>query len=185
MHTIDGKTAKRYARSLLDVVLAAGPDQEKLDKQLSALRAFAEAWGGSAELREAVLNPAYKAAEKQAVVSDIAAKIFEDKYFKNFLLVMFENKRLGGVKEIADSLELLIAELKNSLSLEIATATELSADEKQQIENKMQQDFGSLATVSWKVESDLIGGMVVRAGDKLLDGSIKGNLERMKAQLAA
>lgn len=173
------KIAKRYARAYFEA--AAPADLGGLREGLEELGA---AWRGSADLRAALENPAVPLSERIAVARDIAGKIRPgDASFGNFLEIIVENKRLETLPAVSRAFGHMLDELRKLLALEVTSAFELGADEKQSFAKQIESKFGSLASITWRVDPQLLGGLQVKAGDRLLDNSIHGALEKMRASL--
>ena len=108
MATIDGKTAKRYAKALFELC-----EDQALEATRDALLSFSEGWRASAELRDVVHSPVIPQGEKLIVVQDISEQLCPgDKIFANFLALLLSNRRLGGTEEIGVELSTLIDELE-------------------------------------------------------------------------
>lgn len=176
-----GRIAKRYAKALFEATNPQG-----LEAMRDALIQLASIWSSTMEIRAAVLNPSLTAEVRQRVAGEIANAVKSgDKEFSNFISILVENKRAAAIPEIAQQFSAMFDELKAALSLEITSAFEVSSDERSKYEQKIRQDFGSLAKIEWKLDAELIGGMVIKSGDRLIDSSIKGSLQKMAAQLLA
>lgn len=171
---MSGKIGKRYAKALFESYSSS-----ELEGVRDSLGAFVALWEGSGTLREVMANPAYSAEGRKASLVEIAEKLRAgDKKFGTFFTVLLGNDRLKNCKEIHHSFVKLIEDLKKLLSLEITSAFDLPSDEKEAITARIAKEHGSLAAVSWSVDKDLIGGLVVRAGDTVLDNSIQGALKK-------
>lgn len=174
-----GKVSRRYARALFDLCQPA-----QVEKMRDAVSAFAQLWQKSAELREALLNPALPLAQRNAALREIGLRMADNnETFANFLQLLLSKGRLAGMPGIAISFTKMVDELKRLLSLEITSAFPLPAAEQSSIQSKVQSDFGSLASIEWKVDRTLLGGLLVKSGDKLLDGSVRGSIERVRGLL--
>lgn len=179
MAKAEGRVAKRYARALFE---SSSPD--KVEALRDALRNLSALWSESAELRAATLNPAIPASKREEIVGEVANVVLpNDKGFANFAKVLVSNRRLATLPQIAELFSLMVDELKKILSLEVASAFEISQDERSKIEERVKREFGALPKVSWRVDKSLLGGLVIKVGDKLLDSSIKGSLEKLRSEL--
>jgi F-type H+-transporting ATPase subunit delta len=177
--TAEGKVAKRYARALFE--LTAVPE---LDRTNDGLKGVAEAFLGTVELRHVLLNPAIPLPQRTAVAQDVARVAGGNvAVLENFVGVLLENSRIELLGEIAKEFSAIVAQVKKILALEVVSAFPLSSTEQQEIQQRMQRDFGSLAALSWSVDPAIVGGLVVKSGDLQLDGSVKGVLERAREAL--
>lgn len=173
------KIARRYARALFDLCTPAQMEDCRV-----ALNSFAKVWKASTELREAVLNPAIPLGERAAVLKEISQKVAPgNQNIEGTLQLLFTKGRLVSIPEVALVFGRMVDEVKKLLALEIASAFPLSETEKGGVLAQVQKEFGGLASIHWITDSSLIGGMRVKAGDKLLDASVRGSLERMKQVL--
>lgn len=174
-----GKVAKKYAKALLEAY-----DIKDLDAVRDALNIIANAWRENIELRQVLLNPGLKQEGRAAVLVDVAKSVRAgDQQLSNFLALLLESNRLPALPEISQTFSTLVDELKKAMALEITSAFALPDGERQQLEGKLRADFGQMASINWGVDQSLIGGLVVRCGDKLLDGSVSGTLQRFRSEL--
>ncbi len=102
----------------------------------------------------------------------------------NFVRLLVENQRLDLLPEIAAAYEALRAEAEKSLDVVVASAFELSDAQKQKITAALKQRMGRDIKLTCKVDNGLIGGVVRRAGDKVIDGSARTRLSEMASALA-
>lgn len=177
--------AKRYAKAIFD---AAGV--EKADAMLPALQTIGEAFEQHAQLRHVMLNPAVAEFEKANVLNDLATSALgaqgtsqEFPELRTLLVILEENKRLRVITLIAEELDILVKSYKKLLSLEVESAREISAEEKEALTAQLRVEFGPLLEVSWSVDASLIGGMRVRCADTVLDSTVRGNIEKLRAEL--
>lgn len=179
MAAIDGKTARKYAKALFEL---CGADE--YETMRDALRDFSQAWESSTDLQAVMKNPAVSKSEKQAVIKEICTAISPGtENFSNFCMLLLENGRLSGIGEIAREYSALIDHVRKVLSLEITSAFDIPESEKSSVAEQVRSQYGSLASFDWKVNEELIGGLLVKTGDKLLDSSVKGSLEKLRASL--
>ncbi len=181
------RLARRYSRSLFEISELSAV--ETLEKSLIE---FTNCWLQSSELRNAILNPGLPIKERESVLDDLANQISKDfdsgsktPHFTNFLKVLLDNKRMQLLPIITKEFSALVAEMKKLLAMELTSAHELNEQERARILEKVQQQCGSGATITWKVDSNFIGGMSLKIGDRLLDGTVKGSLEKLREQLMA
>lgn len=181
MSSLDTKTARLYAKSLFDSL-----SQDQLDSYSKALAEFAALWQSSSELREAMESPVVSSSEKYRVLKDLSDQIQSDSTkLSNFLCLLQSNKRLSGISQISAAFDQMLAHLKKLLSIEVTSAFEIDSGERQALESKLRTEHGAMVSVSWQVDPELLGGLRIQSGDKLLDGSIRSSLERLRSELSA
>ncbi|MCO6431276.1 MAG: ATP synthase F1 subunit delta [Deltaproteobacteria bacterium] len=174
-----GKVAKRYARALLSSYDT--PALEEIDTALSALSAL---WQESAELKNTLKNPAFNLTQRldawKAVVVRVRAG---DEKFANFCAILLQRGRLDELPGISEAFFKMLLEIKDLLAVTITSAFSPSEEERRDFQETLQREFGALASLEWKIDDSLIGGSKVQLGDKLLDTSVRGTLDRLKAEL--
>lgn len=178
-----GKVARKYARALLDSY-----DVRELDAVRTALNKLSTLWQENAELRQSLLNPGSDFNNRAQVLSDISALLrgnaaVKDRAFANFLQIIFENQRLNIIPELAIIFSELVDEVHKQLQIELTSAFDLSEEERQGITHKIKADFGQLAQISWKVDRGIVGGLLIKSGDRLIDSSVRGALDLYRAEL--
>jgi F-type H+-transporting ATPase subunit delta len=124
--------------------------------------------------------------QREMVIESIALRYRQDdKRLANFFHTLLKNGRLQALPQISANFKSMLDELKKLLALEITSAFPLSDSERGEIQEKIQRDYGSLATISWKTDPEILGGLIIKYGDRLLDASVSGSLEHMRAALLA
>ena len=103
----------------------------------------------------------------------------------NFLKLLLEYGCVGVLPEIADRFDALKAEVENTVDVTVTSATALSAEQVQEIESALKARLGRNVSLSTEVDEDLIGGAVIRAGDVVIDGSVRARLEGLANALVA
>jgi F-type H+-transporting ATPase subunit delta len=108
-----------------------------------------------------------------------------DEYGRNFITLLAQNRRLGFLPEIAALFEQMKAEVENAVDVEVVSATALSSDQESRYVAALQKKLGRSVRLHTKVDDSLLGGAVLKAGDLVIDGSIKGRLERLAIEMTA
>ncbi|GAB4124027.1 MAG: F0F1 ATP synthase subunit delta [Sideroxydans sp.] len=103
---------------------------------------------------------------------------------KNFVRILVENQRLRVLPEIAAMYEMLKAEAEKSVNVVVESAFELSTAQQEKIAAAMKKRLGREIKLACNVNKDLLGGVVIRAGDKVIDGSVRTRLGDMASALA-
>jgi F-type H+-transporting ATPase subunit delta len=172
----------RYASAFLDVVTAAKLDTAAIELQLSD---FLATWNGSAELREFFVNPAIPAVQKVSILDKLNAKLGLRKELRNLVAVLIDNGRIGHVVEVAAAYRLLLQQQMGIRQAEIVTARELSEQERIALIMEISKLAGSRIEASFKQDTAILGGTVVRIGSTVYDGSVRGRLDRLKEALVS
>jgi F-type H+-transporting ATPase subunit delta len=148
-------------------------------EQLQQLR---DAFAGAADLAALLENPELDSRLKADILAQVAAG--SDELVVNFLRLIAEKGRAAELADIVAELDILVAKEKRILDVELTTATELSDDEFDRILGQIETASGRKVQAERKVDSGLIGGIVLQAGSLRLDASVRGRLERLRHDLA-
>src|SRR3954471_21486028 len=108
-----------------------------------------------------------------------------DEHGRNFVALLAQNRRLGFLPEIAALFEQMKAEVENAVDVEVVAATSLTPDQESRYAAALQKKLGRQVRLHTRVDGNLLGGAVLRAGDLVIDGSLKGRLERLATELTA
>jgi F-type H+-transporting ATPase subunit delta len=161
--------------------LGAAKEEKRLKQVHEALTDFAAAIEQTPELAVVLRNPQLEPAAKARILSDLAGD--DEPLFKNFLLLVAEKGRAGEIVDIAREFERLIAREERRLTVELTTARELSDDEAKAIVAQIEKAAGRKVEATRGVDPDLVGGIVLQAGEYRVDASIRGRLERLRQEL--
>lgn len=172
----------QYARALADVVMADKLDTGDVARQLNE---FLRTLEGSKELREVFGNPSIKIELKLKVLDAVAPRIGLIKQVRNFLAVLLQNDRIHAVAPIVAEYHGQINMRLKVSEAEITSVRELSADEKQKVEAKAAGLAGVKVHAVYRQDASLLGGIVLRIGDTVYDGSVRGRLEELHEKLLA
>ncbi len=108
-----------------------------------------------------------------------------DEFGRNFVTLLAQNRRLGFLPEIAALFEQMKSEVENAVDVEVTAASPLTPDQESRYVAALQKKLGRSVRLHTKVDGSLLGGAVLKAGDLVIDGSIKGRLERLATDLTA
>jgi F-type H+-transporting ATPase subunit delta len=170
--------ARTYARALFEAAKDAG----RVEPVREELATFVEALDEVPELRSLIRNPELDPPTKAAALDAVLEEA--DELIRNFLRVVTEKGRAGQLDEIAREYESLVAAEEQILSVDLATAYELSDEEASAIVKQIEDASGRRVEAARTVDPDLIGGLVLRAGSLEVDSSIRGRLDRLRRDLA-
>ena len=172
----------RYARAFADVVTQEKLDTAALDRQWDD---FLATWDASAELRELFINPAVAALQKVAVLDKMNARLGLLKELRNLLAVLINNDRIGDVREVAAAYRTEMQERQGIRPVEIVTAREFGETDRAGLVAGVGKLAGAQIQASFKLDTSILGGTVVRIGSTVYDGSVRGRLDRLKEALVA
>jgi F-type H+-transporting ATPase subunit delta len=129
-------------------------------------------------------SPRLSAADVVGLVDDVAGADL-DAGMQNFVRVLAENRRLPLLPEIAAQYEELRAAVENTVDVEVTSAVALDAAQSENLRRALNARLKRQVRMQNSVDSSLLGGAVVRAGDLVIDGSLKGRLERLATELGS
>jgi F-type H+-transporting ATPase subunit delta len=129
-------------------------------------------------------SPHVTPAQLAELVSGVAGASF-DEHSRNFVSLLAQNRRLGFLPEIAALFEQMKAEVENAVDVEVVSASQLTPDQESRYAAALQKKLGRQVRLHTRVDGSLIGGAVLKAGDLVIDGSIKGRLERLAVEMTA
>ena len=172
-----------YAAALANSVFS-GHSELSPEAAVSQLQAAESVLSGSKQLEHALLSPGVSKQRRRAVVEKLATELGFHRLIRNFLLVVVLHRRIHDLPAIRRSFEENVDERLGWVPAEIASAKELSSDQKQQIERTLGAKLGKLIRANYQTDPSLIGGIRARVASREYDATVKGKLESMRQQLA-
>lgn len=174
--------ASTYARAFVDVVV-----EERLDsaRSLDGLRQIDLLLQQSVELRRVWENPAVPAEQKRNLLDAIVQRGGIEKHVRNFIAVLIDHRRLRFLDRI---IEQFVKDLDARLGFaeaRITSARELADAEKRILQSQVEKLTGKKVRASFGLDAKLLGGAVVRVDSTIYDGSVKGQLERIKEAISS
>lgn len=174
--------ALQYAHALADVVLADKLDTKAIDRQLQD---FQSTWTDSRQLREVFQNPSIQLETKLKVLDAMVPRIGMMKQVRNFVALLLQNDRIHAVEPIVDNYREEINRRLRISEAEITSVRELNAEERSKIEAKAAALAGLEIRAIYRQDASLLGGVVLRIGDTVYDGSVRGRLEELREKMMA
>ena len=171
--------ARRYAKALLMIGQESG-QAETYREDLDMISVLISADKG---LDDALRNPLYDAVSRKNILQAVIGKLSLSKEVESFLLLLFDKGRIGLLNNINDFYKKFADELKGVACASLITATELSDETIKKISATLSKLTGKDIVIEVEQDSSLIGGVIARIGDWVLDGSIKTQLLNMKESL--
>jgi F-type H+-transporting ATPase subunit delta len=172
--------ALRYARALFDVAVKEGVDLQVVEQELTA---FADLFTHHDTLRKVLLNPAVPAPRKRATVAALLERMKVSQVVGKLMMLLAERDRLMLVPDLVDGYRERLLAHRHIVRAEVTTAAPLAADRTEAIGRSLAAATGRQVTLATRVDSSIIGGIVTRIGSTVYDGSITGQLARMKQRL--
>ncbi|MBP9838064.1 MAG: ATP synthase F1 subunit delta [Proteobacteria bacterium] len=186
MSKISGRLANKYAASLLkSVKTQLGTSGSPTPAQVIAteLKSFIEVWNSNAELQAAMVNPIFEKDQRLKAILAILETSKLQQLSKKFIEVCFLRDRISFLPQFVEVFSLFADKEARVVTVEVITAKVITADEKQKIESSVKNQVDGQPRFVWTVDSGIIGGVVIRFEDKIIDGSISGKINRLEEQL--
>ncbi len=170
--------AQVYARSLFEVAR----EQGKLDVLREQLGQFADALDANRQLAVFFFSPYFSSEEKQQALE--RAIEGADPILPNFLKVLIENHRMPVIFRIRQDYQRLWDEENRTLPVEVTSAIALDQTTTESLARTIGERAGRTVTLEARVDPDILGGIVVRVGNSILDASIRNRLEQLRRHVA-
>ena len=172
----------RYARALADAIADAKLDPAKAVEQLGSLVA---AFKESRELREVWESPAIPVEQKRNLLDALIARLgVADRAIRNFIAVLIDQDRVSLLAEIAIQLQIELNTRNGRVEAEIVSARELAPEQRTALIAEISRLTGKTVLPHYATDEKLLGGVTVRVGSTIYDGSVRGQLQRIRQQLS-
>jgi len=168
--------ARRYAAALFDL---AG-DRKVLDAVAADLKALKASLQASDDLRRLVASPMISRADQAKVVDALAVRAKAHDLTRNFLGLLARNRRLGALEATINGFLAKLAEARGEETAEVTTAKPLSDAQRATVTASLKQAVGRAVTVTETVDPAILGGLIVKVGSRMVDGSLKSKLQRLE-----
>lgn len=171
--------SRRYANALL----AIGKEDGNYQKYGEEVADFMATLDQHKDLLEALANPVYPHQAREGVLAAVLAKSDYSQIVKNFLLLLQEKGRIQYLSEISQEYSALVDVLAGIMRATVTSATAVGGDVEERVKATLEKLTGKKIVLEVKEDSELIGGLVARVGDLVLDGSVRTQLESLKDSL--
>ncbi len=175
----EGPLAKRYARALF----AAAAERNTLDAVAMELAAIADAFERNREATEVLCSPSVQRSAKLQIVDVLCKNGISDLTFE-FLKILIRKGRFVLLTEIARHFELLRDEAQGRVRVKAVSAVPVSEEAKRDIAVMLQKTLRTEVRLLHEIDPQILGGLVVSVGGKIIDASLRGQLVRMKENLS-
>jgi F-type H+-transporting ATPase subunit delta len=180
--------ATRYAKALVDVVTERGSTVDPA-AALAQLRAVEQLVASSQELRNVLLSPAVPPSRKRAVVTrvfqaSLDAAFQPAKQVRNFIFVVIDHRRVTDFSSIVTAFEMLLDERLGFVRADVSSARPLGEAQQAGLASEISRVSGKKAKLKFSIQPELIAGAVARIGSTVYDGSVRGQLDRLRLKIA-
>jgi F-type H+-transporting ATPase subunit delta len=172
----------RYAGALVDVVAAPGSKYDAAGV-LKELHSVEQVIAESPSLRVALLSPAVPPGRKRAVISRLLQPLGVSQAVRNFMFVVIDHRRVGDFGSIVEAFETLLDERLGFVQAQVASAQPLTVAQQAALEAQLTRVAGKKAKLKFSTDPDLVAGVVARVGSVVYDGSVRGQLDRLRTKL--
>lgn len=176
---VKGEILERYAQALLSVA----QDNNIVEQVGNDMNAILSMLKESQDLREFLANPIFKADSKKAVLNQVLGDSIHP-YTKKFLLVLVERRRIMLLAGICQEFQALLRKLNQTVLAEVISVQELTDEQKRSLQEKVMSMTGARnVELETRLDSDLIGGVIIKIGSQVIDASLRGQLRRISLRL--
>ena len=169
------KLAKRYAKALIEI----GQEQVKVKELQEELKAFAKLLASFPELEQCLLSPLYSADDLKNILAPLIAKLNLSETIQNFLYLLVDKRRIQYFADIVEAYEEFTYDIFGYVKAKVTTATALSGQDSEEVEKVLERITQKKVLLETVVDPAIIGGVVAEVGDKIFDGSIQSQLEKL------
>jgi F-type H+-transporting ATPase subunit delta len=174
--------ASTYARAFADVVLSARIDA---NVAIGGLREISRLLAESSDLRRVWENPAVPAEQKRRLLDAIVKQEGIERHVRNLIAVLIDHRRIQFLERITQQLEKELDSRMGFAEAQITSARELGDAERRALESQIERATGKKVRAQFGLDASLLGGAVVRVGSTIYDGSVKGQLEKIREAISS
>ena len=175
---VSSEISEPYAQALMSLA-----QQNDLTNQFGdTFRSLSSLLSDSPEFRDFVLNPVIKNEDKKAVLKQVMGDA--NPYLVNFIMLLVDKRRIIFLESIVEQYLSLLRKLNQTVLAEVTSAQELSDEQKGNIVEKVKGIVEARdVELNTSVDPDLIGGVIIKVGSKVIDASLRGQLRRISVSL--
>lgn len=171
--------SRRYAKALILI----GQEDGQAEQYNTELEAVVGLFDTQVDFETALINPLFNKNDRKKVLEAVLAATDLSAIMKSFLILLFDKGRIGFLREIASYYRDLADELKGVVKASIVSATKLSSEAVEKIKESLSKKTGKTIVLNVRQDPSLIGGVVTKIGDLVMDGSVKTQLMNMRETL--
>jgi F-type H+-transporting ATPase subunit delta len=166
----------RYASALFELAT----DEKSADKVGEQLALFGAAIEESADLKRLVRSPVFSSEDQVAAVSAVASKLGITGSTLNFIKLVAQNRRLMALPATIEAYATLLASSKGEIAGEVTSAEKLTAQQLKDLKAALKSALGQEVLLTTRVDSSILGGLIVKVGSRMMDNSLKTKLQNLK-----
>ena len=168
--------AGRYAAALFELA----KDQRQLDQVERDLTGLAQMLDASGDLRRLVLSPVISTDDQAKAFNAILAKAGVAGLVRNFVNLIIRNRRLFALRDMIKAFRALLARERGEVSADVTSAHPLTAEQMQALADTLRTSIGKNVRIDTRVDPNLLGGLVVKVGSRMIDSSLRTKLNNLK-----
>ncbi len=172
--------AGRYAVALFDLADKDADNGATLDAVAIDLAALGSMISDSEDFRRLVSSPVISRGDQEKALLAIADKAGMHKLTQNFLGVIAKNRRISALADVIQAYQAILADHRGETTAEVVSATALTDTQMTALQNALKQAVGTDVAVDAKVDSDLLGGLIVKVGSLMVDSSLRTKLQQLR-----
>jgi ATP synthase F1 delta subunit len=174
---------EEIARVYADALFEVAKEKDELDGIHDQLGKFADAMNDSNDMRVFFFSPYFSSADKREALEGAVSGGSEE--FVNFLELLVEKHRMPAIFRIRARFDELWAEAKKRLEVTLTSAVELDKKVVDQVSKEVERQTDREIDVETQVDPEILGGLVLRVGNMVLDASLRSKLERLRKEVAS
>ena len=168
--------AGRYATALFELAL----DRSAIDAIANDLQQLEAMINESADLRRLIQSPLFSRGQQSDAMAAVLTSAGLSELVRNFVGVVAGNRRLFALEGMIGAYRGIVAQHRGEVTADVTSATPLTEAQRAAVEQALKQAIGSNVAINTDVDPDLIGGMVVRVGSRMVDSSLRTKLQRLQ-----
>jgi F-type H+-transporting ATPase subunit delta len=171
--------AGRYAAALFELA----KEQKQLDQVERDVASFQALLEASPDLARLVRSPVISAAAQARALNAILAKVGISGFTSNFLQLIVRNRRLFAIGDMLRAFQALLARERGEVSADVTSAHPLSQEQMQVLSDSLKASIGKHVQIRTRVDPNLLGGLIVKVGSKMIDSSLRTKLDNLKVAM--
>jgi len=177
-----GGLAGRYASALFELMQELPADEQKsLHGDVAEFLALIEA---NEDLQKLIRSPVISAEEQSAAMDAVCVKGNTNPLLRNFVALVVSKRRAAALPEMAQQYAQLVAGSRDELVAYVTSAQAIEKDQIEALKTQLKNTFGKTIVVEAEQDSALLGGMIVKVGSRMIDGSLRTKLNSLKTTLS-